>query len=135
LLEDILASKLHPVEKAAIAHVDFERIHPFIDGNGRTGRLLMNLLLMQDGYLPIDIKNKDRKEYITALESFDDTHSHTAMIKLVAKYELDEISQRLDIFTKSTDRPKQQEQEIAKSTETTPRAELPQKRSSDPRYG
>lgn len=58
----------HPVKKAADAHLKFVTIHPFIDGNGRAARLLMNLILMQHGYPPAIIRPEDRKEYIDALE-------------------------------------------------------------------
>jgi len=98
LIEDINKSAFNPIEKAAIYHVDFERIHPFVDGNGRTGRLLMNLLLMQHGYLPIDIKYADRARYYETLTTFEDTHSYDGMIRIVAEYELDELKRRLRVF-------------------------------------
>jgi Fic family protein len=59
---------LHPVERAAEAHYRLVTIHPFVDGNGRTARLLMNLLLLRDGYPPAIIRKRDRLAYITALE-------------------------------------------------------------------
>lgn len=62
---------LHPVEYAAMIHVNFVRIHPFIDGNGRTARLLMNLALLQAGYNITIIPPVVRREYITKLNNFD----------------------------------------------------------------
>lgn len=59
---------IHPVQLAADAHYQFVSIHPFIDGNGRTARLLMNLLLLQVGYPPALIRKEDRQRYISALE-------------------------------------------------------------------
>jgi len=59
---------LHPIELAAIAHYKFVFIHPFIDGNGRTGRLLMNLILMRSGFPPIIIKYSDRMMYYNHLD-------------------------------------------------------------------
>ena len=53
----------HIVEKMVLFHLKFESIHPFIHGNGRTGRLILNLELMKEGYPPINIKFKDRKKY------------------------------------------------------------------------
>jgi hypothetical protein len=51
------------ITKLALFHIEFEACHPFIDGNGRTGRLLVNFELMKAGYPPIDIKYADRKAY------------------------------------------------------------------------
>ena len=59
---------LHPVELAAEAHYQLVTIHPFTDGNGRTARLLMNLILIQCGYPPALIRNRDRLKYIQSLE-------------------------------------------------------------------
>jgi len=61
------ARLLHPVEYAAIAHYRFVSIHPFRDGNGRTARLLMNLLLIRAGYPIVVINNQIRNDYINSL--------------------------------------------------------------------
>ncbi|XP_033100038.1 protein adenylyltransferase FICD-like [Anneissia japonica] len=63
------ALDLHPIELAALAHYKLVHIHPFVDGNGRTSRLLMNVILMQAGYPPIDIKVSERHEYYTAIKT------------------------------------------------------------------
>ncbi|MFD0712119.1 Fic family protein [Paenibacillus sp. GCM10027626] len=65
--------RLHPIERAAIVHADFVGIHPFIDGNGRTARLLLNFELMKNGYPPIVIQQENRSQYYTALD-----HAHTS---------------------------------------------------------
>ncbi len=62
--------KLHPIERAALFHLKFEGIHPFVDGNGRTGRLILNLMLMQAGYPPINVKYSDRKRYYEAFDEY-----------------------------------------------------------------
>lgn len=58
-----------PVVRAAISHRDFEAIHPFFDGNGRTGRLLLNLTLMKDGYPPALLLHSWRINYLRALDA------------------------------------------------------------------
>lgn len=63
-----IAAPGHPLEHAAQAHYRLVSIHPFIDGNGRTARLLMNLLLLRAGYPPALIAKEDRAKYLNALE-------------------------------------------------------------------
>jgi Fic family protein len=59
---------MHPLELAALAHLKFESIHPFGDGNGRIGRILMNFILNKNGYPMLDIKYEKRNSYYNALE-------------------------------------------------------------------
>jgi len=61
------SSRLHPVEYAAEAHYRFVAIHPFLDGNGRTGRLLMNLVLLKAGYPHVVFQAQQRSRYLDAL--------------------------------------------------------------------
>ncbi|XP_062399651.1 protein adenylyltransferase FICD [Sardina pilchardus] len=63
------ALNLHPVELAALAHYKLVYVHPFVDGNGRTSRILMNLVLMQANYPPITIRKEQRSEYYLALDT------------------------------------------------------------------
>lgn len=59
-----------PIECAAWTHAEFVKIHPFVDGNGRTSRLIMNYQLMAKGLLPISIKKESRLEYFNTLEAY-----------------------------------------------------------------
>lgn len=63
--------RLHPMVIAAAFHHKLEKIHPFNDGNGRTGRMMMNFMLMLSGYPPVIIPNKNRPEYLNALSKAD----------------------------------------------------------------
>ncbi len=82
------------ITKLARFHIEFEGIHPFIDGNGRTGRLLVNLELMKAGYPPIDIKFTDRKSYYDAFDAFHTKGDLSEMEKLFANY----LNERLDKY-------------------------------------
>lgn len=61
---------LNGIELAAWTHAEFVRIHPFLDGNGRTSRLLMNYQLLSKGFLPISIAKEDRLDYYNALDKY-----------------------------------------------------------------
>lgn len=86
------------VEKLAEFHIKFESIHPFIDGNGRTGRLLVNLELMKNGYPPIDIKFVDRMRYYDAFDAYHTKGTTAPMIKLFAEYLNARLSEYLNIL-------------------------------------
>lgn len=80
-------ASLHLIEAIVLFHLDFENIHPFIDNNGLTGRMLMNLELMQNGYPAIDVKFTDRCRYYDAFDAYYRKPKKVdAMIHLIAEY-------------------------------------------------
>jgi len=79
------ANELHPIERATILHGEFVKIHPFLDGNGRTSRLLLNFELMKNGYPPIIIEKSERAIYFESLEKGSLTGDWTDFIQFVAK--------------------------------------------------
>ena len=98
LLEWYKAADVDFITKLAKFHIEFEAIHPFIDGNGRTGRLLVNLELMKLGYPPIDIKFKDRMAYYDAFDSYHVKGDLKPMVKLFGRYLYERLSKYLEIL-------------------------------------
>jgi len=94
LMVDYARSREHIVRKLARFHIEFEGIHPFIDGNGRTGRLLVNFEFMKAGFPPIDIKFTDRIAYYNAFDEYYEKNNLSAMEKLFARY----LNERLDMY-------------------------------------
>ncbi|WP_321797677.1 Fic family protein [Caballeronia sp. J97] len=78
------AGNMHPVERAAELHTRFVRIHPFVDGNGRTARLLLNVELMKSGYPPADIRSEDRATYCDSLDDACVSNDYTGIVRLIA---------------------------------------------------
>lgn len=89
-------NKFHPVEFAARAHHRFVAIHPFEDGNGRTGRLLMNLLLMRNEYPIAIVQKNDRSKYYSALDVADSGNLQ-AIVRIVAQA----VEKTLNIYLKA----------------------------------
>lgn len=87
---------MHIVESVANFHLQFESIHPFIDGNGRTGRLLMNLQLIQAGLPAINIKFADRRKYYDAFDEYAKNGSSEAMTVLVGEAVVSRLREMLD---------------------------------------
>jgi len=88
------AQRLHPIVRGAMLHAIFVGIHPFIDGNGRTSRLLLNLELMKSGYPPIIIRVENRLAYYNALAKAHTTKDYEDFVELVAK----EVEASLDLY-------------------------------------
>jgi Fic family protein len=90
---------MHPVVVAAVFHLLFEGIHPFIDGNGRTGRLLLNFELIKQGFPPININFADRKKYYQTFHAFYETKKPKMMVQLVADYVELELDRYIKMLT------------------------------------
>lgn len=88
---------LHPVARAAEFHTRFVEVHPFVDGNGRTGRLLMNAVLMQEGYLPAVIRKENRPAYYDALDHACVTKEYADITRLVAQETLRSLDSYLEV--------------------------------------
>lgn len=102
LLRDYRTMKAerHMIEAIAEFHLRFEGIHPFIDGNGRTGRLLLNLELVKAGLLPINIKFADKIRYYDCFDAYyGNAHSAEAMTEMIAAYEISELEKRIAILS------------------------------------
>ena len=93
---------LHPVECAARLHVDFVGIHPFVDGNGRTSRLLMNFELMRSGFLPVIIPVENRLAYYDALDTAHTHGDYKLFIELVTGLEQATLERYLRIVQGAT---------------------------------
>ena len=95
-VRDLNATQMHPLVAAALFHIRFEAIHPFVDGNGRTGRLLANFILMRSGYLPVSIKYEDRVAYYEAFTSFHRDGNSAPMIRIFIESELSRLTALLE---------------------------------------
>lgn len=78
--------KYHTVVTAAYVHSAFEAIHPFRDGNGRTGRLILNFMLRKNGYPMIDIKKSDKERYYKALYESQKNHNLRPLAEMIIDY-------------------------------------------------
>ena len=85
---------VNPIVRAAELHTRFVQIHPFVDGNGRTGRLLLNLVLMQAGYPPAIIQKEERSRYYDVLDAACVTQCYDGIALLVAEA----VQRSLDVY-------------------------------------
>lgn len=89
----------HIIEAIAEFHLRFEGIHPFIDGNGRTGRLILNLELIKAGLLPVNIKFSDRRKYYDCFDHYySNGHTMDTLSQLIADYEVEELERHIKIL-------------------------------------
>ena len=90
-------SEMNDIELSAWTHAEFVKIHPFIDGNGRTSRLIMNYQLMSNGFLPISIAKESRLEYFNALECYAVDGDLMPLADFIATLE----EQKLDFYIRA----------------------------------
>lgn len=105
LLEDYKCMKQdkHIIEVIAEFHLRFEGIHPFIDGNGITGRLILNLELIKVNLLPINIKFADRRKYYECFDIYyGEEHTSQILTQLIINYEIKELEKRIKIMSEKT---------------------------------
>ena len=118
---------IHPILLASQIHAKFVNIHPFVDGNGRTARLIMNLILMQTGFPPAIIQNATKQDYYLALQKYDDTKEIDDFVAIIEKevirttqimlnaaegkaiFEKEDISKRLNNFSKKVSQEEKKE--------------------------
>lgn len=93
-----------PIELAAWTHAEFVKIHPFIDGNGRTSRMIMNYQLMSNGFLPVSIAKENRLEYFNALEAYAVDGDLSPFIEIIAALEEQQLDEYLNILPESDDK-------------------------------
>lgn len=111
--------EIHPILLAAELHTQFVAIHPFVDGNGRVARLIMNIILMQAGYEPTIIQNELKQDYYEALRHYDETNDIEPFVEIVEQevirtlqitlraaegktiFEVEDVGRRIDTFAKT----------------------------------
>ncbi len=93
---------LNPIELAAWTHAEFVKIHPFVDGNGRVSRMLMNYQLMAKGFLPVSIAKENRLEYFDALEAYAVEGNLGAFAEMIAGLEENRLDEYLALIGDQT---------------------------------
>lgn len=92
-----MKKNMHIVEAVSEFHLRFEGIHPFHDGNGRTGRLIMNFELIKAGLLPVNIKFTDRRKYYDCFDDYyGDKRTNSTLTNLISQYEKERLEERVD---------------------------------------
>ena len=94
--------KLHPLECAAWTHAEFVRIHPFVDGNGRTARMIINFEMMRQGFFPVAIKTADREKYYEALDVYATEGQLDSFIELLCHCEQETLLDFLALYQKKS---------------------------------
>jgi Fic family protein len=114
-----MTSDIHPLVRAVWVHATFTSIHPFMDGNGRTGRLLQDFALISNGFLPVGIPASRRSEYYDALEAADDG-DWRALVEIVANSELTALD-RARRIAEAPERRRARVRDLLQAAQTTVR--------------
>ena len=94
-----MKSGKHIIEAVAEFHLRFEGIHPFIDGNGRTGRLILNLELIKAGLLPVNIKFTDRQRYYDCFDAYyGNEHTADMLTQLIIGCEIEALTRHIEMI-------------------------------------
>lgn len=96
-------SDLNAIELAAWTHAEFVKIHPFVDGNGRTSRMIMNYQLMAAGFLPVSIAKENRLEYFEALEAYAVNGDLQPFAEMIATLESERLDEYLGLAFEQTE--------------------------------
>ena len=91
-------NKYHPIIQATLLHGELVKIHPFVDGNGRTSRLIMNLDLMKHGFKTVIIKKENRLQYYEVLDKAHITKDYTDFVKLINGLEVEMLRKYLELL-------------------------------------
>ena len=91
-------NQYHPIIRASLLHGELVKIHPFIDGNGKTSRLIMNMYLIKSGYVPVIIKKENRLKYYETLDKAHISGDYTDFIKLVTEAEKQMLDRYLEVL-------------------------------------
>ena len=95
---DLPYKDLNAIELSAWTHAEFVKMHPFIDGNGRTSRMLMNYQLMINGFLPVSIAKENRLEYFNTLEAYAVHGNLKPFSEMIAELEETQLDEYLSII-------------------------------------
>ena len=101
LVASCVKSKRHPAVTAALFHLEFESIHPFINANGRTGRLMSNFLLMRSGFEPVNIQAESRARYIAAIRAFQEQDDPYPFVAFFCTNLAERLGKILGLLSKS----------------------------------
>ncbi|MCM1181208.1 MAG: Fic family protein, partial [Clostridium sp.] len=98
-------AEVNAIELAAWTHAEFVKIHPYVDGNGRTSRMIMNYQLMANGYLPVSIAKENRLEYFEALEAYAVNGELQPFTEMIASLEEQRLDEYLEIRRQAEQNP------------------------------